>query len=87
MKKILVFLAALMALCVPVGAVASLGVVWDTADVLMGLMAIINVPVIFLLSKTAAKCLDDYVAQKKAGKKPVFKAADIGVKEETDFWN
>ena len=70
-----------------VGAVASLGVVWDTADVLMGLMAIINVPVIFLLSKTAAKCLDDYVAQKKAGKKPVFKAADIGVKEETDFWN
>ena len=70
-----------------IGAVASLGVVWDTADVLMGLMAIINVPVIFLLSKTAAKCLDNYVAQKKAGKKPVFKAADIGVKEETDFWN
>ena len=72
---------------VVVGAIASLGVVWDTADVLMGLMACINVPVIFLLSKTAAKCLDDYVAQKKAGKKPVFKAADIGIKEETDFWN
>ena len=70
-----------------VGAVASLGVVWDTADVLMGLMAIINVPVIFLLSKTAANCLNDYVAQKKAGKNPVFKASSINLKEETDFWN
>ena len=69
-----------------VGAVASLGVVWDTADVLMGLMAIINVPVIFLLAKPAAKCLDDYVAQKKAGKNPVFKAADIQLKDETEFW-
>ncbi len=53
----------------------------------MGIMACINVPVIFLLSKTAANCLDDYVKQRKAGKKPVFKAADIGIKEETDFWN
>ena len=72
---------------VMVGAVASLGVVWDTADVLMGLMAVINVPVIFLLVKPAAACLDDYVKQKKAGKNPVFKASDIGLKEETDFWN
>ena len=70
-----------------VGAMASLGVVWDTADVLMGLMAIINVPVIFLLVKPAAACLDDYVQQKKAGKNPVFKASDIGLKEKTDFWN
>ena len=72
---------------VMVGAVASLGVVWDTADVLMGLMAVINVPVIFLLVKPAAACLDDYAKQKKAGKNPVFKASDIGLKEETDFWN
>ena len=69
------------------GAVAKMGLVWDTADVLMGLMAIINVPVIFLLSKSVAKCLDHYVQQKKQGKNPVFKAADIGLKEETDFWS
>ena len=86
-KTALLCVRVLAIVIVLVGAVASLGVVWDTADVLMGLMAIINVPVIFLLAKTASKCLDDYVAQKKAGKKPVFKAADIGLKEKTDFWN
>ena len=62
-------------------------VVWDTADVLMGLMACINVPVIIKLSKTAADCLKDYTKQRKAGEKPVFKASSIGIKEETDFWN
>lgn len=70
-----------------IGSVASLGVVWDTADVLMGLMALINVPVIILLLKPALRCLDDYIAQKKAGKNPVFRAANIELKEKTDFWN
>lgn len=59
----------------------------DTADVLMGLMAVINVPIIFLIAKPALRCLEDYRAQKQAGKNPVFKAADIELKEETDFWN
>ncbi|MFR4580043.1 MAG: alanine:cation symporter family protein [Clostridium fessum] len=36
-----------------IGSVASLGIVWDTADVLMGLMAVINVPIIFLIAKPA----------------------------------
>ena len=70
-----------------IGSVASLGIVWDTADVLMGLMAVINVPIIFLIAKPALRCLEDYRAQKQAGKNPVFKAADIELKEETDFWN
>ena len=70
-----------------IGSVASLGIVWDTADVLMGLMAVINVPIIFLIAKPALRCLEDYRAQKQAGKNPVFKAADIDLKEETDFWN
>ena len=86
-KTTLLAIRAFAIVIVLIGAVASLGVVWDTADVLMGLMAIINVPVIFLLVKPAADCLEDYVQQKKAGKKPVFKAANIGIKEETDFWN
>ena len=29
----------------------------------------------------------DYTKQKKAGKDPVFKAADIQLKDKTDFWN
>jgi len=78
---------AVATLVVCIGATMELGIVWDTADVLMGLMALINVPVIFLLRKPVMQCLDHYIKQKKEGKKPVFKASDIDLKEKTDFWN
>ncbi|MBE6878984.1 MAG: alanine:cation symporter family protein [Ruminococcaceae bacterium] len=74
-------------LIVFVGAMLEFGFVWNLADVLMGIMAIINLPVIVLLSKPALACLNDYIKQKKEGKDPVFKAADIGITEKTDFWN
>lgn len=70
-----------------VGAIASAGFVWDTADMLQGLIVVVNVPSILILGGTAFKCLDDYVTQRKAGKEPVFKAKDIDLKETTDFWN
>ncbi|MBQ0058734.1 MAG: alanine:cation symporter family protein [Lachnospiraceae bacterium] len=69
------------------GAVASAGVVWDLADMLQGMAVIINVPVILVLGGVAVKCLNDYVAQRKAGKDPVFKASSIDLKQKTDFWN
>ena len=69
-----------------IGAQFSAGLAWDLADVLMGFMALINVPVCLILGGTAFKALEDYVAQRKAGKDPVFKASSIGVKD-TDYWN
>ncbi|MBR6518702.1 MAG: alanine:cation symporter family protein [Oscillospiraceae bacterium] len=69
-----------------VGAMLEFGFVWNLADVLMGIMAIINLPVIVILSKPAIACLNDYIAQKKAGKDPVFKSAEVGIKDELDFW-
>ena len=60
----------------------------DTAMmVLMGIMAIINLPVIVILGRTAMRALQDYMEQRRAGKNPVFKASSIGLKEKTDFWN
>ena len=76
----------LAAVIVCFGATMEFSVSWDTADVLMGLMAIINLPVIILLAKPAILCMDDYIKQKKAGKNPVFKAADINLEDDTDFW-
>lgn len=69
-----------------VGATLEFGLVWDMADVLMGIMAIINLPVIVILGKTAINALDDYLKQKKSGKDPEFKASSIGI-SGTDFWN
>jgi AGCS family alanine or glycine:cation symporter len=69
------------------GAQLDFGLVWDIGDVLMGIMALINLPVIVILGGTAMKAMEDYMAQKSAGKNPVFKASSIGLKEKTDFWN
>ena len=70
-----------------VGPLLNFGLVWDLADVLMGIMAIINLPVIVILGNTAMKALKDYTDQRAQGKDPVFKASSIGLKEKTDFWN
>lgn len=68
-----------------IGAQFSAGLAWDLADVLMGCMALINVPVCLILSGTACKALDDYMKQRREGKDPVFKAADIGI-HDTEYW-
>ena len=70
-----------------VGALLDFGLVWNLADVLMGIMAIINLPVIVMLGRTAIAALNDYIRQRKEGRDPVFKAASIGLKDKTDFWN
>ena len=69
------------------GALLDFGLVWNLADVLMGIMALINLPVIVLLGRPALAALKDYAAQRKAGQNPVFKAASVGLGQKTDFWN
>ena len=68
------------------GAQMDFSLVWDLADVLMGGMVLINLPVICRLSGTVLAALRDYTRQKTQGKDPVFRAADIGLKGQTDFW-
>ena len=70
-----------------IGAQLEFNLVWNIADVLMGFMAIINLPVIVILGGTAMKALKDYISQRAVGKDPVFKAASIDLQEKTDFWN
>lgn len=70
-----------------IGAGLSIGLVWDLADVLMGFMAIINLPVIIILGNTALAALKDYTRQKREHGNPVFKASSIGLKDKTEYWN
>ena len=69
------------------GAQMDFSLVWDLADVLMGGMVLINLPVICRLSGTILAALRDYTRQKAQGNDPVFRAADIGLEGQTDFWN
>ena len=70
------------------GALTKVQIVWDLADVFMGLMAVINLVAIALLGKYAYAALEDYTAQKKAGiKDPVFDASKIKGLENVECWN
>ena len=69
-----------------IGSIASAGLVWDMADMLQGMIVVVNVPTILILSNTAVKCLNDYVECRKRCENPEFRAERIGLKEKTDFW-
>jgi AGCS family alanine or glycine:cation symporter len=69
------------------GAGLSAGILWSIADILMGIMTLINMPVCLIMGKYVFRALDDYTNQIKSGKEPVFKAKSIGIKDKLDYWN
>ena len=69
-----------------VGAGLNAELLWGIADITMGAMALINMPVIIILSKYAIRALKDYEVQRKEGKDPEFKKASIDLKHDVDYW-
>ena len=63
------------------GAQAEFSLMWNIADITMGVMAIINIISIFLLGGIAMKALKNYEQQRKQGINPVFKGKDIGIED------
>ena len=86
-KAFMTIYRVIASLVIFVGAGLSMGMLWDLADVLMGIMAIINLPVICVLGKYALRALKDYLIQRKEGKDPVFLAKSIDLPTPTDYWN
>lgn len=70
-----------------IGAIISLGLAWDIADICQCILSIINIPVCVILGGVAFRALNNYMDQKSLGKNPTFKASDAGVKVPTDCWN
>ncbi|MCL1694418.1 MULTISPECIES: alanine/glycine:cation symporter family protein [unclassified Lysinibacillus] len=68
------------------GSLAQVELVWNLADLFMGLMALINITVILLLGKIAFRVLDDFTMQRKTGKNPVFYAKSIPTLKNTECW-
>ncbi|MEK5333035.1 MULTISPECIES: alanine/glycine:cation symporter family protein [unclassified Lysinibacillus] len=68
------------------GSVAQVQLVWNLADLFMGLMALINITVIMILGKIAFRVLDDFTQQRKKGKNPVFYAKSIPELKNTECW-
>lgn len=68
------------------GAGLSADLLWGIADVTMGAMAIINIPVILMLSKYVFRALSDYERKVKNGEETTFRASDIGLPDDVDCW-
>ncbi|MHA6531714.1 alanine/glycine:cation symporter family protein [Paenibacillus sp. BAC0078] len=68
------------------GSVAKVQLVWDLADLFMGLMVVVNLIAILLLSKVAFAALQDYKRQKRAGKDPVFVKDSIKGLDHIECW-
>lgn len=73
---------------IALGAVAKLSMVWDFADISMGLMAIVNLIAIVLLGKWAFALLRNYHLQAEAGEDPEFVAdeATLPGHLDGDIW-
>lgn len=82
-KRILYVVWSLIIL---LGAGLSADLLWGIADITMGAMTIINIPVILLLHKDAIIALKDFDSQRKAGKDPVFKAEGLPLKGDAECW-
>lgn len=68
-----IWLLRLLTLCMVVtGAMVSLPVVWQMADIIMALMAITNLTAILLLSPTVRIIASDYLRQRRLGQRPEF---------------
>lgn len=70
-----------------IGANIPMDAAWAVADIAMGGMTLINLPVCVVMGKIALDCLKDFENQRKAGKNPIFKAKSIGLDEkDLDYW-
>ena len=81
----LLFQASAVAM-VFVGSQMNLALAWELADVLMGLMATLNIIAILFLSNVVSKVLKDYMQQRKQGLNPQFSAKKLGIKN-TECWD
>ena len=78
-KVVMFVFRCLVVLLVFVGSVVKTETVWSTADLFMGLMAIVNLISIIGLSNIAIAVMKDYQKQRKAGMKPVFKPENLEI--------
>ena len=86
-KKFMNIFYVFAALIIFVGAIIPMDAAWAMADITMGGMTLINLPVCVALGKYALGCLKDYETQKKSGKDPIFKGSNIGINEKLiDAW-
>jgi len=85
-KKFMRAYYVIASLFILLGALLSASLLWDIADITMGAMTLINIPVIIILSKYAIRALNDYEKKLNRGTDITFKAKDIELPHDVDYW-
>ena len=86
-KKFMRIYYIIASIIIFVGAGLNAELLWGIADITMGAMALINMPVIIILGKYAIRALKDYENQRKAGKSPNFSKDSIDLPYCVDYWH
>ena len=68
------------------GCMAELTLVWNLADLFMGLLCLTNLYAVARLAKYAKIALDDYVAERKQGLEPKFDPNILGSTDGVHAW-
>lgn len=86
-RNVLQVFRVLVVVCVFVGAVGSLPLVWALADLSMGVMATVNLIAIAPLSVIAFRMLKHYMDQRKQGLEPTFNRAEMPDLTGVQVWD
>lgn len=84
-KNVLFVFRVLALVIIFVGTHVGFSMAWNITDILMALVAIVNIIAVFVLRKPVLDCLDDYDKQRLLTKEPIFRAKNIGL-DNTDCW-
>ena len=69
------------------GCIAALGLVWNLADLFMAMICLTNLYAVLRLAPLARITLSDYLAQKSAGKNPIFDTAVLPDRRGIEAWS
>ena len=78
---------AIVCIMVVIGTVSSLELVWNLADLFMGVMATINLVALIPLAKIGLKLMTNYGEQRRLGLEPVFSRDDIPEAKNVSEWD
>ncbi|WP_462418680.1 alanine/glycine:cation symporter family protein [Kytococcus sp. Marseille-QA3725] len=76
----------LVVACVVLGALGSVALVWNLADLFMGVMATINLVAILPLGGLAVAMLKNYDAHLKRGEEPIFRRSELPQARNVQLW-
>lgn len=86
-KKVKIIYDIVAAAVIFCGAVLNAEFLWNFADMTMGIMVLINMPVLFILNKYSNRALADYERQRKDGEDPVFRPRKNDYQFDDDVWD